>query len=209
VQGQPLDTPGYCYIDDPKSPAVEHCPPTQKRVLQFIDSPSNRIPANDAVAFVACQGPRLPRRPGPLAPDVGKRQRHARRAENSPRRSRLVRPLDWPFKPGCQPSLRAERAIFEDSGSSAAGTRRASSGTVHVVSAAVDPEIYVTTGVSSAGSSEPSRALTTPGAKTYPSAAALEGSARIAVSKSSKVPLTSQATECQGRRLFKEFFQCC
>jgi hypothetical protein len=55
-QGQPLDTPGYCYIDDPKSPAVEHCPPTQKRVLQFIDSPSNRIPANDAVAFIACQG---------------------------------------------------------------------------------------------------------------------------------------------------------
>jgi hypothetical protein len=57
--GQPLQTPGYCYIDDPKSPAVDHCPATQKRVLQFIDSPSNRIPANDAVAFIACQGAAL------------------------------------------------------------------------------------------------------------------------------------------------------
>jgi hypothetical protein len=54
--GKPLLTPGYCYIDDPKSPAVEHCSATQKRALQFIGSLSNRIPANDAVAFIACQG---------------------------------------------------------------------------------------------------------------------------------------------------------
>jgi hypothetical protein len=58
-QGQPVQTPGYCYIDDPASSAVANCPSTQKRVLQFIDSASNRIPATDAVAFIACQGARL------------------------------------------------------------------------------------------------------------------------------------------------------
>ncbi len=49
-------TPGYCYIDDPKAAAVVHCDPNQRRALHFVDSPTNRIPANNAVAFIACEG---------------------------------------------------------------------------------------------------------------------------------------------------------
>jgi hypothetical protein len=56
--------PGYCYIDDPKSSAVEHCAPNQKRILRFVDSPSNRIPADGAIAFIACLG-------GAITPDGG------------------------------------------------------------------------------------------------------------------------------------------
>ena len=48
--------PGFCYIGDPKSPAVLHCPDNEKRILRFADSDANRIPANGAVAFIACNG---------------------------------------------------------------------------------------------------------------------------------------------------------
>jgi len=55
-KNQDPEQPGYCYIDDPSSPAVANCPANQKRILRFADTPSNRIPANGAIAFIACLG---------------------------------------------------------------------------------------------------------------------------------------------------------
>jgi hypothetical protein len=48
--------PGYCYIDDPASPAVKHCAPNQKRKLQFVSVGEQQTPASGAVAVVTCLG---------------------------------------------------------------------------------------------------------------------------------------------------------
>ena len=49
--------PGYCYIDDPNSPAVVNCPVNQKRLLRFVDSDAtHQTPAAGAIAFIACEG---------------------------------------------------------------------------------------------------------------------------------------------------------
>ncbi len=58
----PNDIYGYCYIDAATDPPigdpalVERCPPTQKRLLNFVGSD---IPAPGAVAFIACIGASL------------------------------------------------------------------------------------------------------------------------------------------------------
>jgi hypothetical protein len=53
-QGAP---PGFCYLDDPASPALKNCPANQKRLLRFVDSDSaHPTPARDAVALIACIG---------------------------------------------------------------------------------------------------------------------------------------------------------
>lgn len=49
--------PGFCYIDDPASPAVKSCLSNEKRTLRFVDSDSaHRTPAQGAFAFIACVG---------------------------------------------------------------------------------------------------------------------------------------------------------
>jgi len=77
---------------------------------------------------------------------------------------------------------------------------------VRVVQKSVASEICVVRGVSGCASFQGPWRLTTLGAKTYPSAAAREGSARIPVF-SSMLPSRPKAVSCQGRRPFKEFFQ--
>ncbi len=52
--------PGYCYIDDPSSPALKNCPDNQKRLLRFVDSDATHpTPAPGAIAFIACLGAAL------------------------------------------------------------------------------------------------------------------------------------------------------
>lgn len=52
-----LGLPGYCYIDDPASPALKNCPANQKRLLRFVSgSGGQKIPAPGAYAFIACLG---------------------------------------------------------------------------------------------------------------------------------------------------------
>jgi hypothetical protein len=51
--------PGYCYIDDPASPAVKDCPANEKHKLQFVSVDGEPTPAPGAVAFVACLGAAL------------------------------------------------------------------------------------------------------------------------------------------------------
>jgi hypothetical protein len=49
--------PGYCYIDDPSSPAVQGGPVNEKRLLRFVDSDATHpTPAPGAIAFIACDG---------------------------------------------------------------------------------------------------------------------------------------------------------
>jgi hypothetical protein len=48
--------PGYCYIDDPGSPALANCPSNEKRILHFVSPNGQPIPAADAIAVVACIG---------------------------------------------------------------------------------------------------------------------------------------------------------
>lgn len=65
-QGQPLAdcladkataaTPGYCYIDDPASPALMNCPANEKRLLRFVSDGMTQVPAQGAIAFIACLG---------------------------------------------------------------------------------------------------------------------------------------------------------
>ncbi|MEP7049948.1 MAG: hypothetical protein ABJB12_06325 [Pseudomonadota bacterium] len=48
--------PGYCYIDDPHSPALANCPNNEKRLLHFVSPDGQPLPAADAVALIACMG---------------------------------------------------------------------------------------------------------------------------------------------------------
>ncbi|HET7538966.1 MAG TPA: hypothetical protein VFK05_03815 [Polyangiaceae bacterium] len=48
--------PGYCYVDNPASPLLKDCPSNQKQLLRFVDDNTNKIPAQGAVAFIACLG---------------------------------------------------------------------------------------------------------------------------------------------------------
>jgi hypothetical protein len=50
------ESPGFCYIDDPNSPALAQCPPHQQRKLRFVGDGSAKIPAAGAQLFVACGG---------------------------------------------------------------------------------------------------------------------------------------------------------
>jgi hypothetical protein len=47
---------GYCYIDDPTSPALKNCPDNQKRLLNFVSAGNGKTPAQGAIAFIACLG---------------------------------------------------------------------------------------------------------------------------------------------------------
>ncbi|HTA93110.1 MAG TPA: hypothetical protein VK745_26205 [Polyangiaceae bacterium] len=51
-----VSTPGYCYIDDPASMALKNCPDNQKRLLRFVDDGTSKVPAQGAIAFIACLG---------------------------------------------------------------------------------------------------------------------------------------------------------
>jgi hypothetical protein len=46
--------PGYCYIDDPTSPALAECPSNQKQLLRFVGDGVTKTPAQGAVTFIAC-----------------------------------------------------------------------------------------------------------------------------------------------------------
>ncbi|HTA93365.1 MAG TPA: hypothetical protein VK745_27495 [Polyangiaceae bacterium] len=48
--------PGYCYINNPASPALTNCPANQKQILRFVSDSSHPTPAAGAVAFIACIG---------------------------------------------------------------------------------------------------------------------------------------------------------
>ena len=48
--------PGYCYIDDPSSPALKDCADNEKRILHFVSPDGQPIPAAGAVALIACIG---------------------------------------------------------------------------------------------------------------------------------------------------------
>ena len=51
--------PGYCYIDkdiNANSVELKKCPENQQQVLKFVDTPQSKIPAQGAVAFIACLG---------------------------------------------------------------------------------------------------------------------------------------------------------
>ncbi len=48
--------PGYCYIDDPSSPALTNCPSNEKRLLRFVSPDAQPVPAAGAVALIACVG---------------------------------------------------------------------------------------------------------------------------------------------------------
>jgi hypothetical protein len=87
--------------------------------------------------------------------------------------------------------------------------RRASILAVRSVQDAVISEISDATTVSRAASLASSPRLTNPGPKTYPSAAAREGSVRTSslISIALRLPSRSQAQQCQGRRPFQELFQ--
>jgi hypothetical protein len=47
-------SPGFCYIDDPASPAVAHCPSNDQRVIRFVESAA-KLPADGALTFLACE----------------------------------------------------------------------------------------------------------------------------------------------------------
>jgi hypothetical protein len=51
-----VDTPGYCYIDDPTSSALKNCPANQKQLLRFVGDATSKVPAQGAIAFIACIG---------------------------------------------------------------------------------------------------------------------------------------------------------
>jgi hypothetical protein len=64
---QPVNTPGYCYIDKTAEnaaganvaaieAALAKCPSNQQQLLHFQDSPTEKTPAQGAVAFIACLG---------------------------------------------------------------------------------------------------------------------------------------------------------
>ncbi|HEY1535325.1 MAG TPA: hypothetical protein VGF76_14965, partial [Polyangiaceae bacterium] len=64
---QPVKTPGYCYIDKTAEnaaganvaaieAALAKCPSNQQQLLHFQDSPTEKTPAQGAVAFIACLG---------------------------------------------------------------------------------------------------------------------------------------------------------
>jgi hypothetical protein len=44
---------GYCYVDNPASPLLQNCAPTEKRILQFVGS---NTPWKGATTFIACAG---------------------------------------------------------------------------------------------------------------------------------------------------------
>ncbi|HYQ44395.1 MAG TPA: hypothetical protein VER11_20570 [Polyangiaceae bacterium] len=49
-------TPGFCYIDEPTSSALEQCPPNQQQRLRFVGEGDAKIPAEGALLFMACEG---------------------------------------------------------------------------------------------------------------------------------------------------------
>jgi hypothetical protein len=56
VANQPTKTPGFCYIEDSSSPALQHCPQNQQQVLRFIEPDGAKLPAEGAFVFLACDG---------------------------------------------------------------------------------------------------------------------------------------------------------
>lgn len=52
-------SPGFCYIDDPASPAVARCPSNDQRVFRFVEGDA-KLPADGALTFLACEA--TPRR---------------------------------------------------------------------------------------------------------------------------------------------------
>jgi hypothetical protein len=50
------DTPGFCYIDDSTSSALQNCPKNQQQVLRFVEQSDAKLPADGALVFLACPG---------------------------------------------------------------------------------------------------------------------------------------------------------
>jgi len=47
--------PGFCYIDDPASPLLAACMPTEKRMIGFVSPSAAPIPRPGAALFLACE----------------------------------------------------------------------------------------------------------------------------------------------------------
>jgi hypothetical protein len=54
-----VSMPGFCYIDDPASPALVNCPSSEKQILRFVDGAESKTPTQGATTFIACQGTAL------------------------------------------------------------------------------------------------------------------------------------------------------
>jgi hypothetical protein len=48
--------PGFCYLNDPASPALANCPSNEKQLLRFVDGANVKTPAQGATTFIACEG---------------------------------------------------------------------------------------------------------------------------------------------------------
>jgi hypothetical protein len=51
----PVVTPGFCYADDPASPALANCPANQKQSILFVSTSDEPTPSPGALVFLACQ----------------------------------------------------------------------------------------------------------------------------------------------------------
>jgi hypothetical protein len=60
VQDLPVDSAGFCYIEDPKSPALQQCLPSIPRRFRFVAEDSAKIPMDGAHLFIACEGMPVP-----------------------------------------------------------------------------------------------------------------------------------------------------
>ena len=53
---QAPSVPGFCYINDPNSPALANCASNQKQLLRFVGDGSTLTPARGASTFLTCSG---------------------------------------------------------------------------------------------------------------------------------------------------------
>jgi hypothetical protein len=118
------------------------------------------------------------------------------------RAARPRSPLNWLGGRVLPTELHGRLRILRENTGPADGMRRASFFEVRIVSRAANSESSGSTGVSATWSP----GLTNHCAKTYPSAAACDRRGRRRP-LGSLLPSRSQANQCQGRRLSKEFFQ--
>lgn len=55
ASSDPSIAAGFCYIDDPTSPLLAACMPTEKRMIGFVSPSTAPIPRPGAALFVACE----------------------------------------------------------------------------------------------------------------------------------------------------------
>jgi hypothetical protein len=53
---QTLITAGFCYADDPASPALANCPANEQQKILFVSTAEEPTPSPDALAFLVCPG---------------------------------------------------------------------------------------------------------------------------------------------------------